>query len=88
MKFEENKSIGHKTGDFFIGGKMVTVPIPQWENTSQGDAIRSKRRANGITLRKAASMIGITGTELTGLEIGKYTISEDDFDDIMRKLSE
>jgi hypothetical protein len=33
-------------------------------------------------------MIGITGTELTGLEIGKYSISEDDFDDIMRKLSE
>lgn len=86
--FVENKSIGNKIEEVFVGGRMLSVPIPEWENTEQGDSLRSYRRSLGIGLRKAASILEMTGAELTGLEIGKYSISDDIYSEIIRRLSE
>lgn len=86
--FIENKSIGNKLEEVFVGGRMLSVPIPKWKSTEQGDSLRSYRRSLGIGLRKAASILEMTGTGLTGLEIGKYSLSDDIYSEVLRRLQE
>jgi hypothetical protein len=70
-----------------VGGEFKLISYPRWKNDNGGALIRQKRKELGITLRRAAGMLGISGTELTRIETGRYVLLDDnDFNEIISKL--
>lgn len=76
MKIIDVEPAGRKKGMAFVEcadrsqSGLREVEYPVYPDSSLGRALRVTRQANGIGLRKAADILGITAMQLSGLEGG------------------
>lgn len=60
-------------------GGLGIIVDPQYPRSENGERLRTTRLNNALNLRDAAKLLRISASELSGLEYGKYTLSDLDW---------
>jgi hypothetical protein len=61
--------------------------LPKYPESPRGKALRDVRVARGISLREAASAVGISVVRFGELERGRRTLSEEQWDLLLRRIA-
>lgn len=60
-------------------GRIADVTVPEYPASAQGKVLHALRIDQGITLRDMATRCGLGVVEYSGLECGRYQLSEDEW---------
>ena len=79
---------GHRTEGVLAGGQLKAITLPYYHKTEQGKCLRELRVTGGkyISMPNAARAIGMDMERLSGLECGKYTLSEEEWGQLFEAL--
>ncbi len=61
------------------GCRLEMVSTPSHAATPEGDALRALRLSRNLSLRDAATLCALSIVDLSGLEHGRYTLSDEDW---------
>lgn len=62
------------------------VPVPTYPHSIRGSEIQALRRAKHASIGQAAHALNMPASDLTGLESGRLTLSEADWQVLLEKL--
>jgi hypothetical protein len=68
------------------GGEFSIHDFPEYPASERGEALRKCRISRGINIREAARLAGLRASELSGLEFGKFDLSDADWRELDRLL--
>jgi hypothetical protein len=60
-------------------GGLQEVELPEYPESTRGERLRQRRVSLGLSLGVLSERLGITPSQLSGLEYGRNTLSEEDW---------
>lgn len=78
--------IGTSRGLACVEGRCVSATVPVYARTPIGDELRALRRERSVTIRQAASALGLSASELSAIEFGAKAMPALDWDRVYRFL--
>lgn len=83
----------HRSAAFVCGphtSGLREIEEPTYPPSPRGDALRELRAREGahVTIREAARLLGISAVDVSALELGRATLSDEDWDEAERRIRE
>ena len=91
MKLRAVDPVGERISSAFVrrasGCTFKDVTIPTYPPSPMGDKLREARHRASLSLGQAARLFGLKASEFSGLEWGRTTLDNDDWQAVFRALN-